>query len=115
MRRTRSRTQPTPRSDDDGNQELLSPEKGPPPKVKVDGSRNLRGVFRSYDAETATLMVRFKIKGRDTDRAFPVVQEVAVFVAGQSAGLEDLRAGTELRLRLSENRRFVVEIRVGKE
>ena len=79
------------------------------------GPRDLRGVLTSLDADSSRIAVRTKVKGRDAERSFEVHKDATIFIDGEAAGLGDLEPGLDVLLRLSEDRRMVIEIRNGKK
>ena len=94
---------------DDGKQGILGPE----PKGPI-GLRDLRGTLMVVDADRGTLVLRPRGKGHP-DRICVLGENIAVFVRGQPAGVGELTLGTDVRLRLAEDRLTVEEIREGKD
>jgi hypothetical protein len=96
---------------DDGKQGILVPA----PKAKTPtGPRDIRGTLLALDAEQGILTLRPKGRGLP-DRICAFGENMAVFVRGKAAGVDDLSLGMEVRLRLADDRLTVLEIREGKD
>ena len=76
------------------------------------GSASVRGTVKTTDAVKQTITVAWKEKGTAMERVFPVVQGAAISIGGKKASLSDVQPGMEVRLRLSQSRQTVIEIRI---
>ena len=76
-----------------------------PSKGKGKGPREIHGVLKHVDAAAGTITVSARIKGQDAELTYSLTKQVLSAVAG------GLKSGSGVQLRLSDDRRMVIEIR----
>jgi RNA polymerase sigma factor (sigma-70 family) len=79
-----------------------------------DDGRKYEGVVKALDAATNTITLTVRRKGKDTDRTFDLRPNVQVRVAGKAANLADVQAEMPVALKLSKDKKAVVEVKEAK-
>lgn len=81
---------------------------------------SLRGPIKAVDATKGTITLAVRESNDDVENAplvektFPVAKDARIAVDGKDAKLGDLKAGSQAIVNLSEDRKSVIRITVGK-
>lgn len=70
-----------------------------------------QGVVKALDAAKNTITLAVRRKGKDVDQTFDLTRNVQVRLVGKATNLSDLRAGTQVVLKRSKDRKAIVEIK----
>jgi RNA polymerase sigma factor (sigma-70 family) len=100
---------------DDGPQQHR--DDGPKPKEEDDDDdddQKCQGVVKALDVSQHTLTLTVRRKGKERDQTFDVKTNVPVQLARKSIAFCDVRAGMQVVLKLSRDRKTVVEIKETK-
>ncbi len=79
-------------------------------KGKGKGPREINGIFKSIDAVNGTITVSTKVKGKESDLTYKLTKEMLSTFKGKA----NLASAIELQLRLSDDRKMVIDINVRK-
>jgi hypothetical protein len=105
-----------PNAKDDGPKNLKDegPKKPNDDDDDDDDDQKYQGVVKALDVSRNTLSLTVRQKGKDVDKTFNLTKKVQVQVAGKAAPLADVKAGMRVALKLSKDKKAVVEIKEAK-
>ncbi len=108
------RLEPTPAEVPAFAAEEARPEGQPRKKEQEDDDdedRKDQAVVRAVDTSANTLTVVVTRKGKNVEQTFGLPENVRVSLAGKGTGLKDLKPGTRVSLKMSEDKKSVLRIK----
>jgi hypothetical protein len=88
--------------------------KSPPTKEGGKGPRTIHGVLKSVNGANSTITVTTKVQGKEAESTYALTKDILSAIGAKAFKLGDLKTGMELNLRLSEDRRMVIDINQGR-
>ncbi len=79
-----------------------------------DDDQKPQGVVKALDVSKNTITLTIRRRGKDIDQTFALTRNVRVQVAGRAADLSGVNAGMQAALKLSKDKKAVVEIKEAK-